>query len=79
MPESNGTSKRLVFRENYYFKTPLSLDEFYLYVQAELTAFHTAYSYKAKLDPENYPLFLNNYEEWAEQLSFWLLSQSEQY
>lgn len=60
---------------NYYYKSPLTLDEFYIYVQAELTRFHIAYSAKAETNPVDYPLLLRNYEEWREQFESWLFDR----
>lgn len=33
----------------------MTFDEYFIFLQRELVAFHTAYSAKAKQDPANYP------------------------
>lgn len=46
----------------------MTFDEYFIFLQRELVAFHTAYSAKIKEDPANYPSSLPLLDDWQDQL-----------
>ena len=56
---------------------PMSLDEFFIFLQRELVAFHTAYSAKVKQDPDNYPTVLPLLDDWQDQLTAYIESKND--
>lgn len=55
----------------------MSLDEFFIFLQQELVAFHTAYSAKIKEDPANYPSSLPLLDDWQDQLTAYIESKND--
>lgn len=55
----------------------MSLDEFFIFLQQELVAFHTAYSAKIKEDPANYPSSFPILDDWQDQLTAYIESKND--